>query len=127
MTRLIQNFAARLALFAVLLHAFAPMASHAMMAKSGKSFVEICTAQGFQVVEVDVDGVTQKFPLHKVGHECAACHLAASALALPESSAAPIVYLAVISQAVRHRHCSVVLSSTIRLTPPPTGPPDSLV
>jgi hypothetical protein len=121
----LRKLTAHLALFAVLLHAFAPAVSHAMMAKSGKSLVEICTAQGFKLVEVDsgtAADLGKSKPGIKVAHECAVC-AAASAPPLPPTE---VIFL---DMPAPHAGIIAVSSSTfafadaLHLSPPPTGPP----
>jgi ammonia channel protein AmtB len=115
----------RLALFAVLLHAFAPVMSHAMMAKSGKSFAQICTAQGFQFVEVGADGSGREdAPGIKIGHHCAVCAMASApplppsawTAALPDFSGGHVVTIT---------SSTFAFASALRLQPPSTGPPAS--
>ena len=113
-----------LAMVAVLLHAFAPAVSHAMMAKSGKSFVEICTSQGFKLVEVDV-GTGADFgkstPGVKVSHECAVC-AAASAPPSPPSQAM-LLDIPALNAGLIAVSSTFAFADAIHLSPPPTGPP----
>jgi hypothetical protein len=119
-----RKLAAHLAMIAVVLHAFAPAVSHAMMAKSGKSFVEFCTSQGFKLVEVDV-GAGGNFgkstPGVKVSHDCAVC-AAASAPPSPPSQAI-LLDIPALNAGLIAVSSTFVFADALHLFPPPTGPP----
>jgi hypothetical protein len=122
-----KRFASMLAMVAVLLHAFAPSVSHAMMAKSGKSFVEICTSQGFKLVEVDVGAggdFGKSTPGVKVSHDCAVC-AAASAPPSPPSQAM-LLDIPALNAGLIAVSSTFVFADALHLFPPPTGPPGSL-
>ena len=123
--RSFRKLAAHLALAAVVLHAFAPAVSHAMMAKSVKSLVELCTAQGFKLIEVDSGAGTdlgKSKPGVKVSHECAVC----AAASAPTSPPSEVIFLDVPAF-----HCGLIpvssssfaFADALHLSPPPTGPP----
>jgi putative hemolysin len=125
MFRAFHTIMLRLALLAVLLHALAPVASHAMMAamaNSGKAFAEICTAQGFQLVEITDESGKKTSHTVKAGHECAVC-AAASTPPAPVSD----VYADSLPTAGQHfvpvPSSTPAFASTLRLSPPHTGPP----
>jgi hypothetical protein len=123
MSNFCRLFAARLALVAVMLHAFLPIASHAMMAKSGKSLAEICTAQGFKIVEIDDAGGAGDAPASiNVGHECAVC-AAASAPPSPISDFYSPPLLVKSQGVVRISAAIFVLAGVAYFSPHSTGPP----
>lgn len=121
--QIFRKCAASLALVAVVLHAFTPAVSHAMMAKSGKSLVEICTAQGFKLIEVDdADAGKSGKPGIKVNHECAVC-AAASAPPSPPSTTHHVVLSPASSGIIAVGTSSFAFADALYLSPPPTGPP----
>jgi hypothetical protein len=110
------------ALIAVLafgLNAFAPAISHAMLAQSGKTLVEICTAQGSAWVEVPSDD-SPSAP--KAAHDCAIC-LAASAPPAPTPSQTSDLTASITSLVVRLSAGTTQFASAIRPHAPATGPP----
>jgi hypothetical protein len=125
-----QRLTAWLALIAVLLNAFAPVASHAMMAKSGKSLVEICTAQGFKLVEVESDRSSPQTPAKpgiKVAHECAACAAASAPPSPPIDFVSSLVLPAMGNRSIVVTGATFAFASALRTHAPPTGPPSLLV
>jgi hypothetical protein len=124
-TNTFKRCASMLAMGAVLLHAFAPAVSHAMMAKSGKSFVEICTAQGFKLIEVDSGTGTdlgKSKPGVKVAHECAVC-AAAGAPPSPPSVSPTIVVPVKQGGTITVSGSTFAFADALYFSPPPTGPP----
>ena len=111
-----------LTLFAVAFHAMSPVISHAMLASSGKSLVEICTADGFKTVEINEAGKTT--PSLKHYPHCSDCvGTADSPLDLPRCS---IDFPAPASHGtVKLSDGVIAFASAIRLHAPPRGPPRS--
>lgn len=58
-----------IALLAILGGALAPAVSHAVYAKTGKSFLEICTAQGTRLIAVDADTASANGALKGAQHD----------------------------------------------------------
>jgi hypothetical protein len=119
----LKNLFTRIAIFAMLLHAFAPVASQAMMAKSGMSFIKICTAQGFKLVEAEIPGSSnENAPGIKVGHECAICALTSA----PPCPAGNIVFSPApftSGHVLRLSASTFAFVSALQFQPPSTGPP----
>lgn len=84
--------------------------------------MEICTAQGFQLIEVDdsVDG--KSMPSIKVGHECAVCAVA-SASPAPTSDYHFVPVLQATGHVVMLSSSTFAFANALHLSPPPTGPP----
>ncbi len=109
-----------LALLALLFHAASPVVSHAMFAGSGKSLVEICTAEGFKTIEISEPG--KSTPSLKHYPHCSDClGLGATALDLPRNEInipSPTAH-----GSIRLSDGVFVFASAIRLHAPPRGPP----
>ncbi|NJR71888.1 MAG: hypothetical protein HC782_01740 [Gammaproteobacteria bacterium] len=108
------------------MHAFAPTISHAMMATSGKSLVEICTARGFKLVEVDVAGDSKNSePGIKFTHECTACAACAAIGAPPSPPSTMFTFAPILagSSIIAVGTSSFAFANVLYLSAPPTGPP----
>ena len=81
---------------AILMAALAPSISHALGAKNGASWVEVCTTVGAKWVQPD-GSVTDKAPASGYAHpfeHCPYCSLHANAIAIPPAPLALVPALA---------------------------------
>jgi len=116
---LVRQCQALVAVLAFAFNAFTPAISHAMLAQSGKTLVEICTAQGSAWVEVPSDNGA---PESQATHDCAIC-LAASAPPAPIPTQASILIASASPFIVRLSAGTTRFASAIRPHAPSTGPP----
>ncbi len=123
-----RRFAALIALFAIIVHAAAPIVAHAAMAQAGSSWIALCTAHGMVQIQVanDALGVSDADrPLKiKPGQPCALCALAATA-------PPPVPFIthnfhrniAANALFVSLDGTSLVFAGVVQHHAPPTGPP----
>jgi hypothetical protein len=128
------RLAACMALFAILVHAAAPVAAHAMMVKRGSTTMVLCTVHGMMQIEVandvattDSTDVSGRSVSIKSAQPCAHCALATSALPPPVAFAIFSFDANSLANAlfVRLSGASFVFASVVQHHAPPTGPPSA--
>lgn len=107
---LVQRMLSWLVAASVLLGTFAPALSFAVSMSQGAGQVEICTAQGMVLVQVDADG--QQLPPVWSAHHCKLCGIQGQDLAPPPVAAARVAL-----PAARHVQASPAVEA------PPAGQP----